>query len=135
MSERFSDLCEPIEKHGTWYKPLVRESFALHCGLKIIFLRQEAPGKVYQAGDLDGRMKTLLDALAMPQHKEQILGRSTKHDPIFCLLEDDALVSGLQIESERLLTDKSNQPDYVRLNIEVDVRVRQAMIYNQSFLG
>ena len=83
----------------------------------------------------DGRMKTLLDALAMPQHKEQILGQSTELNPIFCLLENDAFVSGLQIESERLLTDKSNPPDYVRLNIEVDVRVRQAKIYNQSFLG
>jgi hypothetical protein len=129
------DLCEPIDKHGAWFRPLVRESYALHCGLKVTFLRQEAPGKVYQAGDLDGRMKTLLDALAMPQHKEQILGKATKFDPIFCLLEDDNLISGLQIESERLLTDKSNPQDYVRLNIEVDVRVRQATIYNQSFLS
>lgn len=129
------NLCEPINKHGAWFRPLVRENYALHCGLKITFLRQEQVGKVYQAGDLDGRMKTLLDALAMPQHKEQVLGTSTKFDPILCLLEDDALISGLQIESERLLTDKNNPPDYVRLNIEVDVRVRQAMIYNQSFLG
>jgi hypothetical protein len=131
------DLCEPIEKHGAWFKPLVRDSFALHCGLKISFLRKEAPGKVYQGGDLDGRIKTLLDALTMPQHVEQVLERaSTKIGPIFCLLEDDSLVSGLQVESERLLTSEQTQPaDYVRLNIEVDVRVRQAMIYNQSFLG
>jgi hypothetical protein len=56
-------------------------------------------------------------------------------DPIYCLLEDDSLVSGLDVQSERLLTDKSHPVDYVRLTIEVDVRVRQAMIYNQSFLG
>jgi hypothetical protein len=71
----------------------------------------------------------------MPQHCEQVLGNATRLNPIYCLLEDDSLVSGLQIESERLLTDQTNPPDYVRLNIEVDVRVRQAMIYNQSFLG
>jgi hypothetical protein len=129
------DLCESIEKHGAWFRPLVRESHALQCGLKITFLRQEAPGKIYQAGDLDGRMKTLLDALAMPQHREQVLGTATRLDPIYCLLEDDALVSGLEIESERLLTDQTNPQDYVRLNIEVGVRVRQATIYNQSFLG
>jgi hypothetical protein len=134
-AQEFLDLCAPIEKHGAWFRPLVRDTYALHCGLKITFLRQEPPGKIYQGGDLDGRMKTLIDALAMPQHKEQILGPATKLSPIFCLLEDDALVSGLEIESERLLTDTSNPPDYVRLNIEVDVRVRQAMIYNQSFLG
>jgi hypothetical protein len=129
------DLCEPIEKHGAWFRPLVRESYALHCGLKIMFLRQEPPGRVYQGGDLDGRIKTLLDALTMPQHKEQILGSNNENDPIYCLLEDDSLVSGLDVESERLLTDKQHAADHVRLNIEVDVRVRQATIYNQSFLG
>jgi hypothetical protein len=130
------DLCAAINKHGAWFRPLVRESFALHCGLKILFLRKEGPGRVYQGGDLDGRIKTLLDALTMPQHKEQVLDKtSTQLDPIYCLLEDDSLVSGLDVQSERLLTDKSHVADYARLTIEVDVRVRQAMIYNQSFLG
>src|SRR5262249_1790537 len=29
------DLCQSIEKHGAWFRPLVRETYALHCGLKI----------------------------------------------------------------------------------------------------
>jgi hypothetical protein len=129
------DLCEPIDKHGAWFRPLVRESYALHCGLKILFLRKEPPGKVYQGGDIDGRIKTLLDALAMPQNVEQVLEKtSSKLDPIYCVLEDDSLVSSLHVETERLLTDQSYSPDFVRLIIEVDVRVRQATIYNQSFL-
>ncbi len=128
------DLCEPIEKYGAWFRPLVRENHALHCGLEILFLRKEQPGKVYQGGDLDGRVKTILDALTMPQHKEQVLGKSTKFDPIYCLLEDDSLVSGVNVESERLLTDQAHPQDFVRLIIEVDVRVRRATIYNQSFL-
>lgn len=131
----FLDLCEPLEKHGAWFRPLVRESYALHCGLKITFLRQEPQGGVYQGGDLDGRMKTLIDALAMPQHREQVLGQNDQKDPIFCLMEDDQLVSGLQIESERLLGAGEHPKDWVRLNIEVDVRIKQATIYNQSFLG
>ena len=103
--------------------------------MKILFLRKEPPGKVYQGGDIDGRIKTLLDALAMPQHKENVLEfSSTSREPIFCLLEDDTLVSGLQVESERLLTDQNLTKDYVRLIIEVEVRVRQATIYNHSFL-
>ncbi|WP_156929134.1 hypothetical protein [Bradyrhizobium sp. th.b2] len=129
------DLCEPIERHGAWFRPLVRESFALHCGLKIVFLRKESPGKVYQGGDIDGRIKTLVDALTMPQHKEQILEPNAQRDPIYCLLQDDSMVSGLAVESERLLGAQDHPADYVRLTIEVDVRVRQAMIYNQSFLG
>lgn len=129
------DLGEPIEKHGAWFRPLVRESYALHCGLKVQFLRKEPPGKVYQGGDIDGRIKTLLDALTMPQHAEQVLQPGVKDQPVYCLLEDDSLVSGLSVESERLLTDNNHPTDYVRLTIEVDVRVRQATIYNHSFLG
>jgi hypothetical protein len=130
------DLCEDIERHGRKFRPLVRESFALHCGLEVLFLRREDPGKVYQGGDIDGRIKTLIDALAMPQHKEQVLEKPGAAPTIFCLMEDDSLVSGLHIESERLLGDGEEHPaDYVKLVIEVDVRVRMATIYNQSFLG
>src|SRR6202044_293722 len=67
-SSEILDLCESIDKHGAWFRPLVRESFALHCGLKILFLRREQPGRVYQGGDIDWRLKTLLDALTMPHH-------------------------------------------------------------------
>lgn len=129
------DLCAPIEKHGAWFRPLVRESYALHCGLKIIFLRKEPPGKVYQGGDIDGRIKTIVDALTMPRHVEQVLQQGSSADPTYCLLEDDSMVSGLQVESERLLGDDSNSADFAKLIIEVDVRVRLATIYNQSFLG
>jgi hypothetical protein len=130
------DLCESIEKHGAWFRPLVRDSYALHCGLKVRFLRKEPPGKVYQGGDIDGRIKTLVDALTMPRHVEQVLEKtSSQSEPIYCLLEDDSLVSGFEIESERLLGDANSAADWVRLTIEVDVRVRQATIYNQSFLG
>ncbi len=130
------DLCEPIEKHGAWFRPLVRDSYALHCGLKVRFLRKEPPGKVYQGGDIDGRIKTLMDALTMPRHVEQVLDKtSSQSTPVYCLLEEDSLVSGFEIESERLLGDPDNAADWVRLMIEVDVRVRQATIYNQSFLG
>lgn len=130
------DLCESINKHGAWFRPLVRETFALHCGLSIRFLRQEPPGRIYQGGDLDGRMKTLIDALTMPQHAEQVSEKtSTKQNPMYCLLEDDSMISGLDIESERLLSSQKNPADYVKLTIEVDVRIKRPMIYNQSFLG
>lgn len=71
-------------------------------------------------------MKTLLDALAMPQHAEQVLEKKTSAmEPIYCLLQDDSMVSGLEIQSERLLGDYHNNADFVKLTIEVDVRVRR----------
>jgi hypothetical protein len=136
LGDNFIDLIAPIEKHRAWFRPLVRDTLALHCGLKILFLRKERPGKVYQSGDIDGRIKTLLDALTMPQHVEQIEETTgSRAEPMLCLLEDDSLVSGLNVETERLLTGANFPNDYTRLVIEVDVRVRQATIYNQSFLG
>jgi hypothetical protein len=126
------DLCEEIGKFGCQFRPLVRNTYALHCGLKILFLRKEDPGRVYQGGDIDGRMKTLLDALAMPQHKEQVFSQG---DLIYCLMEDDSMISGLGVESERLLGATTESRDYVKLTIEVDVRVKRATIYNHSFLG
>jgi hypothetical protein len=129
------DLCEDIKKHGKLFRPLVRNSYALHCGLKILFLRKEPPGKVYQGGDVDGRMKTLLDALSMAQHVEQVLNDSAAPARLYCLLEDDSLISGLSVESERLLGAADLPGDYAKLVIEVDVRVKQTTIYNQSFLG
>jgi hypothetical protein len=98
-------------------------------------MRKEPPGGVYQGGDIDGRIKTLLDALAMPQHLEQVPFDPDAPNPTHCLLEDDSMVSGLDVQTERLLTDQNHPKDYVRLVIQVDVRVRQATIYNQSFLG
>lgn len=137
-NEEQIDLCSPINKHGSWFLPLVRDSFDLHCGLRIIFQRREEPGRIYQGGDIDGRLKTLIDGLTMPQHAEQIAdpeNGSTSEAPIYCLLEDDHMISGLSVESERLLGHSNQAKDYVRLTIEVDVRVRTARGYNQSFLG
>jgi hypothetical protein len=34
----------PISIKGKSFSPLVRESLALHCGLKILYLRKEEPG-------------------------------------------------------------------------------------------
>ena len=88
----------------------------------------------HQGGDIDGRIKTLLDALTMPQHKEQMADDHGPPDLIHCLLEEDSMVSGLSVETERLL-GATEAKDYVKLTIEVDVRVRFPALYNQAFLG
>ena len=127
-------ICNPISVGGRSFVPLVRESLALKCGLKILFLRKEEPGRVYQGGDLDNRLKTLFDALAVP-NCDQIVPDPTIDDPIHCLLEDDALVSGVSVETHRLLGRQSSSKHDVRLVIEVDVRVALSRSYNQLFLG
>ena len=129
------DVCAPIEVKGKKFIPLVRDSLALQCGLKILYLRKEEPGNlIYQGGDIDNRIKTLFDALSMP-NEEQMIDDPTADYTMNCLLENDRAVAGFHIETQRLLSDPNASIHTVRLVIEVDVRVNQSRAYNQSFLG
>jgi hypothetical protein len=66
------NLCDWISVGAKTYKPLIRKTLNLNCDLSILFLRQEDPGAlITQGGDLDGRLKTLFDALRLPTKHEQ----------------------------------------------------------------
>lgn len=128
------DLLEPVKRGNRLFFPLVRDSLALQCGVKILFLRKEEPGRVYQGGDLDSRIKTLFDALSAP-NIDQVVPDESVEDPIFCLLEDDSLIRRVDVTTDRLLSRPSASKHDVQLIIEVDVRPTQSRIYNQAFLG
>jgi hypothetical protein len=89
------------------FVPLVTARLKLMCHLDILFLRPGTPGSVItQGGDVDNRVKTLFDALQLPD-----LNQVTDDGPaeaetphFFCLLEDDALVTRVNVETDRLLT-------------------------------
>jgi hypothetical protein len=130
------DLLTETQLAGRGFMPLIRASLALRCGLKITFLRKEEPGHVRNSqGDLDNRIKTLLDGLSSPLHPEQIPNTEKSGPMVYTLLEDDSLISGLAIETGRLLTRPQCSRNEVRLIIDVDVRVAEAHAYNQLFLG
>jgi len=133
-----TDLCAPI-KNGTCaaYRPLIRESLGLACALDIIFLRQEDPGSlVLQGGDIDGRMKTLFDALRMPsQDEEKAAGITPTVDPLECLLESDTLISDLSIKTRRLLGARTKKVHHVQLIIDVTVKVLRVFPQNQCLVG
>jgi hypothetical protein len=129
------DILAPITRSGKKFIPLVRETLALRCGLKITFLRKEEPGKVYQGGDLDNRLKTLFDALAIPSSDQIPANDPLIPDTTYCLMEDDSMISGVDIETHRLLSMPNGSKHEVRLIIEVDVRVMKPRNYNQFFLG
>ena len=132
--ENSIDLCKPIERGARQFLPLVRDSLLLKCALKITFLRKEEPGKVYQGGDLDNRLKTLFDALSIP-NKDQVIDDPTMTGPIYTLLEDDGLITKLDVETHRLLSRPNASKHEVRLIIEATVSVTESRLYNQPFLG
>jgi len=116
-------LIDWITVDGHRYQPLVRSSLDLNCALSILFLRQDDPGAlITQGGDLDGRMKTLLDALRMPSSAEQEAGGAPSSDT-YCIMQSDTLVSGMEIETERLLVPTSSHPHEAQIVTEVSLRI------------
>jgi hypothetical protein len=129
------DLCALVDRGEDKYKPIVRSSYALTCSLNVLFLRKEPAGHIYQGGDLDNRIKTLLDALSVPHVDHKRPADCIIDNPMYCLLEDDSLVTGLAVKSERLLSRPDTPESQVHLIVEVDVRVTDSRSYNVMFLG
>ena len=103
--------------------------------MDILFLRQEDPGSlVLQGGDIDGRIKTLFDALRKPD--ADVAARyPQKYDPIYCLLESDTLISGFDVDTDRLLSPQTAEESEAHLVIEVTIRVLNIGPWNMSLIG
>jgi hypothetical protein len=105
--------------------------------IRITLLRPEEPGKILvQSGDLDNRVKTLLDALTVPQQDNQIPpGWEPTEDqkPLFCLLEDDGLVSRLSVKTERWLDARAASSSEVVLLIRVKTSTTRKTFENIDF--
>lgn len=97
----------------------------LVCHLGITFLRREDPGAVIHGGDIDNRLKTLLDALRMPLADQEIPAHMWGRDneTLYCLLEDDSLVSRLSVDTRRLRTlrTENESSDYAELIVEASI--------------
>jgi hypothetical protein len=112
---------------------------AKHLGaeLDIIFLRQQARGQLIgEGGGIDNRLKTLFDALRTPSKGEvQQLGAAVAHDeePLHCLLEDDALIHRVNVETDRLLKDAD--PHSLIAIIQVTVVVTNVTMATMSLTG
>ena len=122
---RFKTLIDP--RYGFNFVPLVRDKFSLGCGFDILFLRREAPGAVLHGGDLDNRIKTLIDALKMPENVGELRGIEPLdgEDPFFCVMEKDSLLCDLRVTTDRLLWPvKLGENEHnVHLMIQVKVSV------------
>jgi hypothetical protein len=113
------------ELHGVRWAPLVCDAYGLACSLNILFLRPEPKGKLY-TGDLDNRIKTLFDALEIPDQKKNKLPEDFEAGiqprPFFCLLENDRLITQFTVTSDRLLVPNV-EPGTVHLVIEVKTSI------------
>jgi hypothetical protein len=98
--------------------PLVQQAIELVAAIDIVLLRPEEPGNIItQGGDIDNRLKTLLDSLQMPKPNQIPRGDAPGKDenPFYCLLEDDNLIIGLSVVTDRLLLPVRDQHDVILL--------------------
>jgi hypothetical protein len=80
--------------------------------LDVVMLRPGAPGEIIRGGgDIDNRLKTLLDALKVPEGNALPANCIPQGDeePFYCLLEDDNLVTVVRLEADRLLDAQNDR--------------------------
>jgi hypothetical protein len=102
--------------------PLVAAHLDPRCNIEILLLRPEEDRLTFERGDLDGQVKTVIDALRMPTGPSQTGGATPDpdEDPFFCLLEDDKLVSEIKITADQLLMLPEQYIDNTRSGEVVD---------------
>jgi hypothetical protein len=116
-----------VAEHYEGYVPVVLKECGMLCELDILFLRAEPIGSIIKrdsgGGDLDNRMKTLLDALCIPQRGGCPPKEPNDPDPVFVLMSDDELITSLKITAGRLLTPPIGKPSSAEACVVIRAKV------------
>jgi len=117
--------------------PIATSEFKTIVSLDILFLRSGQPGSIMKSGDIDGRLKTLFDALKVPTQNNEFGTHepSEGEDPFYCLMEDDRLVGNVSVTTDTLLEPTPHSAGYYDTNdarIVIAVNLKR---YASSGLG
>jgi hypothetical protein len=117
----------PVRRGPFLCMALVREKLNLVCDLDILFLRRENPGQLISSGgDLDNRIKVLFDALRIPQDDNEVRGLkpADKTKVLLCVTEDDKLITGFRVTTDRLLEPALSAAEENNLHLIINVEVK-----------
>jgi hypothetical protein len=135
----WQSLAKKYTRNGYMFVPLCTADLTLSCRIEILFLRPDEPGSLIKSGDIDNRLKTLFDALRMPENSDE-LGKyktpAADEQPFFVLLQDDKLISHVSIETDMLLEPVSEPPDAndTRLILTITIRPANVTMGNLNFV-
>jgi hypothetical protein len=141
--KRLDILIRYVERGACRFIPLVSRDHHMNCEIDILFLRRDPITDSYlvnSAGDLDNRLKGLFDALSIPSVVPPT-ARNPQEGATFVLMEDDKLLTGLSVRSDRLLEDKvayvegHENPSFVRLVLGITVKVHQVSPATIGLIG
>ena len=112
--------------HFGWnFVPLVSEELDLMCGVDVLFLCPRRPGGIVNQGDIDDRLKTLLDALAIPDANQGYESRTPEKSetPLYVLLENDRMITKVSVETDQLLEFVTPNRDVNEVRLIITVRI------------
>ena len=116
--------------------PLVARDLDATCSLDVLLLRPgpQMTRHILSQGDIDGQLKTIMDALRIPDSVQETANATPEADetPFFCLLEDDRLVSEVHVTTDELLS-LPGKPDVDPNDAHVVIRVRVGHRHHRTF--
>ena len=117
------------EIDGIIFAPLICNALDFICQLDLTMLWPETQGVISNVGgDLDNRLKTLFDALQCPDTNQiqPVKERFADKQPFFCLLENDKLITSVDIRTHTLLCSKNKTDVSVLIHVmvkAVDIKI------------
>jgi hypothetical protein len=110
------------EIDGIIFAPLICNALEFICQLDITMLWPEEQGVISKVGgDIDNRLKTLFDALQCPDANQikPVKERFADKQPFFCLLEDDKLITSVNVRTHTLLRVENKNNVSVLIHVMV----------------
>ena len=105
-----------IRRGSFRFVPIISDYVCMAAEISVFMLKPGPVGSIVtHGGDLDNRLKTLLDSLKVPE-EEALPAHSSPaadEDPFFCLLEDDRLITGLSVSTDQFLEPGVDNSDVV----------------------
>jgi hypothetical protein len=124
-------LSRQYARCGFHFVPLVAADSAAALSLDILILRRDEPFQLFTGtGDIDTRVKTLLDGLRMPQQCSELNGNvpQADEDPFFVLMEDDKLVYELNVTTDRLLIPPEGNEQIRDVHAIIKVKTKSSSV-------
>lgn len=118
------------------FVPLITGDIDMVTSLEVTLLRLDHPGESIWSGDIENRVKTLIDALEVPgiQDGYGSLIPGPGEQPFYCLLENDKLLNNLSIVTDRLLAAPPGaDASFAHVTIALRARQNRALIDTTGF--
>ena len=131
---------------GYQFVPLVHEKMNLTCSIDVLLLRRDRPGdrpgRIFNARDLDNRLKVLFDALKVPADAIELGPNNTplpdgSDNPMFTLVQKDELISRVSVDTGDLLgapPEAGHDDSYARVVLDVKIGIWAPDMFNLGYL-